>query len=69
MTLDQLPRTAKVLIEVSGGIVQAVYADAPIEVCLVDWDNITTGDPRPEQIQFEDGTTAERFMADAQVWL
>jgi hypothetical protein len=35
------------LIEVSGGVVQSVNADEPIEVLLVDYDNIGAGDGPP----------------------
>ena len=33
-----------VVIDVSGGVVQAVLTDLPINVILVDWDNIEDGD-------------------------
>ena len=33
-----------VVIDVSGGVVQAVFADLPLKVVLVDWDNINEGD-------------------------
>jgi hypothetical protein len=33
-----------VVIEVRGGVVQMVYADLPLDVVLVDWDNINDGD-------------------------
>jgi hypothetical protein len=34
----------QVVIEVSGGVVQAVYAEDGTQVILVDWDNIKAGD-------------------------
>jgi len=34
----------EVVIEVSGGVVQAVYTNRDIKVILVDWDNIEQGD-------------------------
>jgi hypothetical protein len=34
----------RVVIEVLGGCVQAVYAGDFVEVVLVDWDNISAGD-------------------------
>ena len=37
-------RKPTVVIEVSGGVVQAVYTDAEVDVVLVDWDNIREGD-------------------------
>lgn len=30
----------KIIVEVSGGLVQNVYSDGPAEVYVVDWDNI-----------------------------
>lgn len=38
-----------VVIEVSGGVVQAVYTDAPMSVVVVDWDNIKVGDRRLDE--------------------
>lgn len=35
----------KILIDVQGGVVQAVFSNNPdIEVCLIDWDSIGDGD-------------------------
>ena len=34
----------RVVIEVFGGVVQAIYAPRFVEVVLVDWDNINAGD-------------------------
>lgn len=34
----------QVVIDVSGGVVQAVFTDADVTVILVDWDNISAGD-------------------------
>lgn len=45
MAPKQRSKRIKVLVEVSGGNVQNVYADTPIDVQHVDWDNIATGDP------------------------
>jgi hypothetical protein len=42
----------KVLIEVSGGVVQAVAATPGVDVMLVDWDNIEAGDPFPEGFDY-----------------
>jgi hypothetical protein len=57
-------RQIRVVIEVSGGLVQNVYADGPTEVIIVDWDNIKCGDPKPEQLQFEDGSGPRFLMSD-----
>lgn len=41
------PRTLDpftVVMEVSGGVVQAAYSDLPLKLVLVDWDNIKEGD-------------------------
>ena len=35
----------KVIIEVSGGVVQAAYADDDVKVIVVDWDDHEAGDP------------------------
>jgi len=35
---------AKVVIVVSGGVVQGIYAGDFVEVAVVDWDNIEEGD-------------------------
>jgi len=35
--------TTKILIDVQGGLVQAVFSNEPVEVCLIDWDNIKEG--------------------------
>lgn len=35
----------KVVIEVSGGVIQAAYADDDVEVIVVDWDDYEAGDP------------------------
>lgn len=38
--------TAKIVIEVSGGVVQEVYSSDPsVNVVLIDWDNDETGQP------------------------
>lgn len=50
---------AKIVIEIVGGNLQNVYADMPLEVVVVDWDNIGAGDCPPEKLLFADGTTAE----------
>ncbi len=33
----------RIIVEVSGGVVQAVYADRPINVDVLDWDNVEGG--------------------------
>jgi hypothetical protein len=55
----------KIVIEVSGGNVQAVYADRVVEARLVDWDNIKAGDPPPQKSTFEDGTNLKKCMTTA----
>lgn len=37
----------RVVIVVSGGCVQGVYSDVPLEVLLVDWDNIKEAQSAP----------------------
>lgn len=36
-------KAQRIVIEISGGNLQAVYTDAAVEVVLVDWDNIKQG--------------------------
>lgn len=50
---------AKIVIEIVGGNLQNVYSDLPLEVLLIDWDNIAAGDCPPGKLLFADGTTAE----------
>jgi hypothetical protein len=38
----------RVIVEVSGGLVTSVRSDVPIELVLVDHDNIEAGDPMPK---------------------
>lgn len=52
----------RVLIEVSGGVVQSVNADEPIEVLLVDYDNIAAGDGPPYNYAADIGS---RYVDDA----
>ena len=35
---------ALVIVEVSGGVVQAVYCDCNVKVIIADWDNAEVGD-------------------------
>jgi hypothetical protein len=50
----------RVVVEVRGGNVEAVYAGDFVEVVMVDWDNISAGDsaclvdPTPESEMAED---------------
>ena len=54
----------RVVVEVRGGNVEAVYAGDFVEVVLVDWDNIGEGDsaclldPTPES-EMEEATAAQ----------
>ena len=41
------PEQPVVVIEVKGGIVQEVYANAPVRVIIRDYDNIAVGDADP----------------------
>ena len=34
----------KLIVEVSGGVVQFITADRPVSIWFVDWDNIEAGD-------------------------
>ncbi len=44
----------KIIIEVSGGLVQAVYSNNPtITVKLLDWDNIDTDNMTTEELQMQ----------------
>lgn len=54
----------RLVVEVSGGMVQSVYADCPAEVIVVDWDNIKCGDPEPEDLQFDDGSGPKSLMSE-----
>lgn len=64
MTLKQREKKLKVLVEVYGGNVQNVYADGPVDIQVVDWDNIAAGDLPSERVCFTDGVTAKEFMID-----
>jgi hypothetical protein len=44
-------------------MVQSVYADRPTEVIVVDWDNIKCGDPKPENLRFDDGSGPKSLMS------
>jgi hypothetical protein len=55
-------RQARLVVEVSGGMVQNVYADYPADVIVVDWDNIKCGDPKPKDLQFDDGSGPQLLM-------
>lgn len=53
----------KIVVEVGGGLVTNVYADAAVEIVIVDWDNIEAGDDPPEQLRFDDTSAVREFMA------
>lgn len=57
-----MPNLVKVCIRVEGGNVIDVMSGVPLDVVVVDYDNIEKGDPGPDELQFEDGLTAEIFM-------
>lgn len=42
--------TKKIIIEINGGVVGAVYTDLDVEIILVDWDNIAAGGEKQERI-------------------
>ena len=54
----------RLVVEVSRGMVQSVYADSPADVIVVDWDNIKCGDPKPEDLQFDDGSDPRSLMSE-----
>jgi hypothetical protein len=58
-----MSENVKVVIEVLGGVVTAVYAGAFVEVVVVDYDNIKAGDPGPSELEFLDGINVSDFMA------
>jgi hypothetical protein len=35
----------RLLIVVEGGVIQGIFADAPVRVSVKDWDNIDAGEP------------------------
>ncbi|MGI8895175.1 MAG: hypothetical protein ACR2HE_05915 [Casimicrobiaceae bacterium] len=55
-------RPARVVIEISGGNLQAVFSSMPIEIVVVDHDNIEAGDPGIDQLCFAGGALVSRFM-------
>lgn len=57
-------RPARVVIEISGGNLQTVFSNIPIEIVLVDYDNIEAGDPGLDQLCFADGVLVSRFMTN-----
>lgn len=58
-------KAPKLIVEVRGGVVQAIYGDIAMDACIVDWDNIEAGDPGPADIVLMDGTSAWDFMKAA----
>jgi len=55
-------RAVRVVIEISGGNLQTVFSSIPIEIVLVDYDNIEAGDPGLDQLCLADGVLASAFM-------
>lgn len=55
-------RAFRVVVEISGGNVQNVYADGSVDVELVDWDNIEAGDLGIDNLGFADGTSVKWLM-------
>jgi hypothetical protein len=63
-TTQQQRARPRILIEVSGGVVQNVVSDFPVDVLLRDEDNIEAGDPfDPTDLYPLDVTTPEDFTA------
>lgn len=50
---------SKVVIEVSGGCVTVVYADGPVDVVVVDWDNEAAGHVEPQDMAGMDVETQD----------
>ena len=47
----------KIIIEVSGGVVQAVYSNSPnINIRILDWDNIDSQNMTAEEKQMQNET-------------
>lgn len=55
-------QSARVVIEISGGNLQRVFSNIPIEIVLVDYDNMEAGDPGLDQLCFADGKLVSVFM-------
>ena len=45
-------RKPKILVVVEGGLVQAICANEEVDVMLVDWDNINSGDDFPDDFDY-----------------
>ena len=58
-----------VVIEVSGGVVQAVYGDELVRVVLVDWDDAEAGDEAAREFPLEllDSAPPETIDAVAKI--
>jgi hypothetical protein len=54
----------KVCIRVEGGNVIDVMSGTPLDVVVVDYDNIEKGDPDADGLFFEDGVTNAREFMD-----
>ena len=52
----------KIIVTVEGGVVTSVMAGLKLDVVIVDYDNINSGDPTPENLSFEDGFNVAEFM-------
>jgi len=52
-----------VLIQIEGGSLTSVRSDTNIELTVIDWDNINSGDPLPEEskVLLEDERLEEKY--------
>lgn len=55
---------SKMVIEVLGGCVTIVYADGPVEVVVVDWDNEAASHVEPQDMAGMDVETQEMLDAE-----
>lgn len=65
--LSEMPAEPVVVVEVSGGVVQEARANAPVDIVIVDWDNINAGDDMPALpagVEARDGA----LVFDTTVW-
>lgn len=51
--------TPRIIIEVSGGVVQSVYADRPVSVDVLDHDNAKGGDMTDAELEAHEKLEAE----------
>ncbi len=58
-----------VVVEVSGGVVQAVYGNERLRIVLIDWDDAEAGDEAAREIPIEplDSAPSETLAALARI--